>query len=95
MRKNTKPFGQTDLGLNNAYTKGEPKMIAIPRNEALRLLALALADKLTGAKVTINTNHSVSADTLMDLLARVHKGTTCITDADLNIVNGEWHFGTN
>lgn len=69
--------------------------MVIEKNEALRLLALALADKLTGAKVSINTNHAVSTDTLMDLLTRVHKGTTCVTNANLNIVDGEWHFDTN
>lgn len=68
--------------------------MSINTNEAIRLISLALADKITGAKVSINTNHSVSTDTIIDLLTRVHKGTTCIINANLDIVNGNWHFDT-
>lgn len=67
----------------------------IATNEAIRLISLALADKISGAKVSINTNHSVSTDTIIDLLTHVHNGTVCVINANLDIIKGDWHFDTN
>jgi hypothetical protein len=65
--------------------------MALSRTEATRLISLALADKIVGAKVSINTLHPISLDTLVGLLNRVHEGTTFVTTANFD-ENGDWHF---
>ena len=63
----------------------------LAKTEAIRLISLALADKMVGAKVSINTWHSASVDAIIFMLNRVYEGNGRVSNANLD-ENGNWHF---